>query len=400
MSSTGRRGTVARHRPHRPLPLARWTGASPRSPCRRSARWPRSRSTWSPTPPSSGAWVRSRWLAWPSPRRCCCSSRRCAASSPTARRRGWRVPAAPTTPPARPGSACSRCGSASSLGLPLAAALALFARPVVQLLGGEGAALDAAVTYLRISAIGVPFVLLALVGAGVFRGVADLRTPAGHRVHGERRQPAARDRRRVRARPGHRRVGVEHRRRADRRRGCLPAAHAPPPGRRAVPPARSGRAGPARPVGEPPRAAGRLAHRRLRHRHRGRGPHRHAPPSPPTRSSTPCSPCSRCRWTRSPSPRRPSWPRRSAPAIRGWPGGWGSGCSCCPSSSAARLTLVLAALSPLVARVFSGDPAVTSRVDGRPGRAGRAAAPGVGGVRARTACSSAPATCASSDGPW
>ena len=39
------------------------------------------------------------------------------------------------------------------LGLPLAAALALFARPVVQLLGGEGAALDAAVTYLRISAI-------------------------------------------------------------------------------------------------------------------------------------------------------------------------------------------------------------------------------------------------------
>jgi putative MATE family efflux protein len=63
------------------------------------------------------------------------------------------------------------------LGLPLAAALALFARPVVQLLGGEGAALDAAVTYLRISAVGVPFVLLALVGAGVFRGVADLRTP-------------------------------------------------------------------------------------------------------------------------------------------------------------------------------------------------------------------------------
>ncbi len=74
-------------------------------------------------------------------------------------------------------SVCSPCGSAILLGLPLAAALALFARPVVQLLGGEGAALDAAVIYLRISAIGVPFVLLALVGAGVFRGVADLRTP-------------------------------------------------------------------------------------------------------------------------------------------------------------------------------------------------------------------------------
>jgi putative MATE family efflux protein len=63
------------------------------------------------------------------------------------------------------------------LGLPLAVALAVLARPLAVLLGGEGAALDAAVTYLRISAIGVPFVLVALVGAGVFRGVADLRTP-------------------------------------------------------------------------------------------------------------------------------------------------------------------------------------------------------------------------------
>ena len=63
------------------------------------------------------------------------------------------------------------------LGLPLAAALAVLARPLVQLLGGDGGALAAAVTYLRISAIGIPFVLVALVGAGVFRGVADLRTP-------------------------------------------------------------------------------------------------------------------------------------------------------------------------------------------------------------------------------
>ncbi len=63
------------------------------------------------------------------------------------------------------------------LGLPLAAALAVLARPLAQLLGGQGAALDAAVTYLRISALGIPFVLVAIVGAGVFRGVADLRTP-------------------------------------------------------------------------------------------------------------------------------------------------------------------------------------------------------------------------------
>ena len=63
------------------------------------------------------------------------------------------------------------------LGLPLAAVLAVLARPLAQLLGGQGAALDAAVIYLRISALGIPFVLVAIVGAGVFRGVADLRTP-------------------------------------------------------------------------------------------------------------------------------------------------------------------------------------------------------------------------------
>ena len=78
---------------------------------------------------------------------------------------------------ARPRWVCSPCGSASCSACRWPPRSVLFARPVVQLLGGEGAALDAAVTYLRISAIGVPFILLALVGAGVFRGVADLRTP-------------------------------------------------------------------------------------------------------------------------------------------------------------------------------------------------------------------------------
>jgi len=63
------------------------------------------------------------------------------------------------------------------LGLPLAAALVALARPVCELLGGSGAALDAAVLYLRASAVGMPFVLIALAGQGVFRGVADLRTP-------------------------------------------------------------------------------------------------------------------------------------------------------------------------------------------------------------------------------
>ena len=63
------------------------------------------------------------------------------------------------------------------MGVPIAAALALLARPLCSLLGGTGATLDAAVLYLRISAVGIPFVLVALVGQGVYRGVADLRTP-------------------------------------------------------------------------------------------------------------------------------------------------------------------------------------------------------------------------------
>jgi MATE family, multidrug efflux pump len=63
------------------------------------------------------------------------------------------------------------------MGLPIAVALAVLARPLCALLGGTGGTLDAAVLYLRISAVGIPFVLIALVGQGVFRGLADLRTP-------------------------------------------------------------------------------------------------------------------------------------------------------------------------------------------------------------------------------
>ncbi|MGH9181134.1 MAG: MATE family efflux transporter [Acidimicrobiales bacterium] len=62
-------------------------------------------------------------------------------------------------------------------GLPVAAAVAVAARPLAGLLGGDGAVLDAAVTYLRISAAGIPMVLVALVGHGYLRGVADTRTP-------------------------------------------------------------------------------------------------------------------------------------------------------------------------------------------------------------------------------
>lgn len=63
------------------------------------------------------------------------------------------------------------------VGVPLAGLVALLARPLATALGGHGEVLDAATTYLRISAIGVPAILVALAGNGWFRGCADTRTP-------------------------------------------------------------------------------------------------------------------------------------------------------------------------------------------------------------------------------
>lgn len=51
------------------------------------------------------------------------------------------------------------------------------ARPAAAALGAEGAALEFSVEYLRIAALGVPFVLIALAAQGVQRGAADYRTP-------------------------------------------------------------------------------------------------------------------------------------------------------------------------------------------------------------------------------
>jgi putative MATE family efflux protein len=62
-------------------------------------------------------------------------------------------------------------------GVLLGAAVAVAARPMAWLLGGRGAVLDFAVTYLRISAAGFPFVLVAIVGHSVKRGVNELRRP-------------------------------------------------------------------------------------------------------------------------------------------------------------------------------------------------------------------------------
>ena len=65
----------------------------------------------------------------------------------------------------------------AGLGLLSAALVGGLARPAAVALGGSGEVLTNAVTYLRISALGTPFVLVALVGHGYLRGVQDTRTP-------------------------------------------------------------------------------------------------------------------------------------------------------------------------------------------------------------------------------
>jgi putative MATE family efflux protein len=57
------------------------------------------------------------------------------------------------------------------------AAVAIAAHPLCWLLGGRGEVLRHATTYLRISAAGLPFVLVTYVGHGVMRGVNQLRRP-------------------------------------------------------------------------------------------------------------------------------------------------------------------------------------------------------------------------------
>lgn len=56
----------------------------------------------------------------------------------------------------------------------LAAAVAV---PATRVLGGSGEVSDLTVGYVRIVAVGVPFMLIALAGEGYLRGVGDLRSP-------------------------------------------------------------------------------------------------------------------------------------------------------------------------------------------------------------------------------
>jgi len=63
------------------------------------------------------------------------------------------------------------------IGVPMATIVATLAHPLVWLLGGRGDVLGYAVTYLRISCVGLPFVLITYVGHGVMRGVNQLTKP-------------------------------------------------------------------------------------------------------------------------------------------------------------------------------------------------------------------------------
>jgi len=63
------------------------------------------------------------------------------------------------------------------LGVVLSLLVAVLARPLAVALGGKDEILTQAVTYLRISTIGMPAVLIAVVGQGHLRGLSDTRTP-------------------------------------------------------------------------------------------------------------------------------------------------------------------------------------------------------------------------------
>lgn len=63
------------------------------------------------------------------------------------------------------------------LGVLAAAAVIIWAHPLVALFGASPEATGQAVTYLRISALGIPPMLLVLAATGVLRGLQDTRTP-------------------------------------------------------------------------------------------------------------------------------------------------------------------------------------------------------------------------------
>ena len=66
---------------------------------------------------------------------------------------------------------------AGGIGVAVAALGLAFAEPAVSLMGADGDVAGYALTYLRISMVGVPSLLLVLAGTGYLRGLQDTRTP-------------------------------------------------------------------------------------------------------------------------------------------------------------------------------------------------------------------------------
>jgi len=66
---------------------------------------------------------------------------------------------------------------AVAIGMVTGGLVATFAEPICAAFGASPAALAQAVTYLRLSAIGIPAMLVALAVTGVLRGLQDTRTP-------------------------------------------------------------------------------------------------------------------------------------------------------------------------------------------------------------------------------
>lgn len=66
---------------------------------------------------------------------------------------------------------------AGGLGVVAALVVGLAARPIAGVFGSSPEALDQAVTYLQVSALGLPGMLLVLSATGILRGLMDTRTP-------------------------------------------------------------------------------------------------------------------------------------------------------------------------------------------------------------------------------
>lgn len=66
---------------------------------------------------------------------------------------------------------------AAGLGFLMAGLLSMTGQAMLRLLGGEGDVLEAATTYLNISLVGLPFMLLLLAASGSFHGRQNTRTP-------------------------------------------------------------------------------------------------------------------------------------------------------------------------------------------------------------------------------